>query len=57
MAKKSEYQLVNRGRTGQPRWVVERNGTHQYSSRVKETAMSFLRYARREERAWNQQTA
>jgi hypothetical protein len=47
---KSAYQLVNRGRNGAPRWVVELNGVHQYSSRTKGIAMSFLRFARRQER-------
>lgn len=55
MGRKSIYQMVNRGRTGAPRWCVEKTNpdgtvTHQYSNRSRTVAEGFLRFARETER-------
>lgn len=55
MAKKSRFQMVNRGRKGAPRWTVEEtkpNGEacYVYSSRIRANADGFLSNIRRMER-------
>lgn len=51
MAKKSRYQLVDRGRKGSPSWYVSRNGnTGVYVAGAKWVAQGYLSRARELER-------
>lgn len=58
MAKKSRYQMTNRGRKGKPCWYVEdfegrendAVGKYLYSNKSREIAEGFLRQCRAAER-------